>query len=500
MRFLLRPLELLLLLVFATPLPGCGCNHLGPDAESGPCGGPPYDEADEPTGCGGWDRPDGGGRDSGYDAWWRDVPADTPEEVEDVGPDVPEDADLPLCHDLGAACMTDRGCAGSEHCQAHLELFYGEPLDPVEGLPEGLDVNLFVGGMCTDRNFLSGIGSCEADVDACGRCGACVDLGPTYADQALCLRRCDPELGRTACREGYACRPGEGVCVPGCTPGDPMEAECRTHRRESNGIGGLQQPWHCELDPGVCGGSETNFDRLVYEPDDPSFCDPATFSCTNPGVDGAEAGDPCEFDHQCEPGGRCLGAEEGWPARGVCTKQGCEVGANWCAGDGVCRTRGVERTWYPAPVDEPPFLCLPRCVVASEHDGSPASWRTDRGGCAEGLRCVADAPDLTIGHCLPGVFSPVETPNLGAPCTADDECWSPFGNGACWHDGMDGSGRCVATECHIAAFPNYCGGAARCVETGADSSACLPACTVHADCSEGYACSPEGVCQPGSRS
>ncbi len=89
-------------------------------------------------------------------------------------------------------------------------------------------------------------------------------------------------------------------------------------------------------------------------------------------------------------------------------------------------------------------------------------------------------------------------PNLGEPCTRDDECHSPYGLGRCaFADG--GTGTCSIIDC-AGAYPGIsCWDGASCEQLGNDA-VCLRTCTSAYECGAGHACAPAPsgsfVCAP----
>lgn len=289
---------------------------------------------------------------------------------------------------------------------------------------EELSFPAFVGGYCT-LPLASTPSGC--DPAACElECGSCILL---TEEEGLCMRNCEPAMdSNSACRDGYQCELSVEVCFPGCV----TDEECR-------------------------------------QPDNPSaeaVCNDVSFRCEHSGTDGAEAGAPCTFDEDCEPNGVCF---EG-PA-GYCSKFGCNVEGNECAGAGTC-LGGV---------------CLESCTLGT--DDPETDPLTNTQGCREEYACFWDRLGTEPnGICDIGTFNPdVTENNIGDPCGSDEECYSPFGYGRC-----DPDFGCTVLDCGAPEVPNdICGEEAVCVdflELGVDVLACLRTCADASQCNPGDAC------------
>ncbi|NOY90478.1 MAG: hypothetical protein GXP55_04650 [Deltaproteobacteria bacterium] len=415
------------------------------------------------------------------------------------------------CISIGGNCTAGSGCLGGG-CIPETASLIGGGGDQIAGLPGGgtsVSATYWVGGYCSPN--IGGTGALTTSCDvrnprdaSCGDCGTCVNLG---GGAGLCMQSCTPNLvDNDVCQDGYDCNLVVGACYPGCT----SDAQCRVAREESNGIPGLQTPNACSGDSTrpvasqVCGGVDTNFDRLVYDSASAAVCDPATFRCTNPGTSGATAGIPCARSSQCESGGECFTATFGWPG-GYCSKRSCDVPGNACAGAGVCQDRRVGV-----------FACLQACSVsAGATTADTAAWLTNTSGCRTGYMCTwngTGGAGTSNGGCLPGNFNAVTTNNIGAACANDSECWSPFGQGLCLQPAADGSGfrggYCTVLDCVAPGTPsNVCGAAGTCIDldgSSGDVTGCMHDCSSATDCRSGYACvdadgapsTPERICTP----
>lgn len=474
------------------------------------------------VGCGddgGGTRPDGGPADGSTDAIMLPdaTPTDSGTDTStpgDGGPDTSTPDGGMDCNSLGDGCTAARGCAFGE-CIAQNNTSIGGAADPIADLPGGGDsipIAAWEGGYCTPvLPTAASPEACDPNLDSdptCGDCGTCVALGGT-PPQAICFLSCEPSTtDRGGCRPGYECN----LNVEGCFPGCGSDEECRVNREDTNGVPGIQDPDDCTGDAArdvadqVCGGIDTNFDALTYNPDSTATCSTATGRCSHAGTAGAEGGDMCTNDEMCEADGRCLDeAGFDWPG-GACTKFRCDLPGNECAGDAVCQERrlGV-------------FLCLAGCEVAAGADpADPATWLGNRGGCRDGYSCIWNGVDgagvAGNGACVPADANDVVDNNVGGPCADDSDCWSPFGAGLCLSANDDGTGfrdgYCSVLDCLAPGIPaDICGGTGECVDLdGADGdiTGCLSGCDSPDDCRAQYACSDldgdpatvGGVCVP----
>lgn len=285
----------------------------------------------------------------------------------------------------------------------------------LECIPE-VSVPDFVGGYCTLPVAATPSG-CDPAACALG-CGSCVLV--TEEGAALCMKNCEREIDSNgACRDGYQCELAAAVCFPGCT----IDEECRE----------------------------------VDNQDAEAVCNQETYRCEHSGTDGAEAGAACTFNEDCEANGVCLEGPGGY-----CSKFGCDVEGNECAGDAVCLGG----------------LCAEFCTVGSDPETDPI---INTQGCRDGYACFWDRlSSQPNGFCDIGVFNPDQTANnIGDLCTSDDDCYSPYGYGAC-----DPDLGCIVLDCDAPGFPeDICGDGARCIDF-----ICLKACTDATDCNPGDAC------------
>ena len=331
-----------------------------------------------------------------------------------------------LAGELGGQCRGDTfACNTGFECILEQPTFIGGPDDPIMNHPEPIDAPLFVDSYCTLPVAPTETG---CDPDACfDECGFC--------SQGVCMKACQPESDtNSTCRPDYACDLFAFVCFPGCTSDD----ECRVYRVD---------------------------DELVYNTSSAAVCDQETFRCEHPGTDGAEAGDPCELDDDCEANGICLQGPGGY-----CSKVGCDIAGIECEGEGTCASG----------------LCLEACIVGSDETTEPEN---NTQGCREGYTCYwGRGEGDASGVCDVGVFNGgITDNNIGSACTSDAECYSPFGYGEC-----DPSFGCTVNECGALGVPDdICGDEAICVDFIAleiDRFACLRTCALAEDCNPGDAC------------
>ncbi|NOY94451.1 MAG: hypothetical protein GXP55_25015, partial [Deltaproteobacteria bacterium] len=367
----------------------------------------------------------------------------------------------PSCRGVGGACDPTRGCS-TGGCLAQRDTTIGGPTDPIDNGPDGgisFPSTVWAGGYCSPNfdgtRFMPSCDVNNADDPICGDCATCVNGGGT-PPTGICLASCTASItDNGTCRDGYDCNLSVEACFPGCGSDD----ECKTTRQNTNGIDGIQTPSDCTGDatrPAAmqkCGGDAMNFDHLVYDAASTATCDPETFRCNNPGTAGAQGGDTCTNDSMCEANGRCLDESSfsDWVG-GSCVKFRCDLAGNECAGDAVCQDRRIGV-----------FLCLAGCTVG---DGATAAdkaaWLTNRGGCREGYACtwngVGGAGTANNGACVPGNFNDVTTNNIGAACTENTDCWSPFGQGLCLKPADDGTGfrggYCTMLDCLAPGTPD----------------------------------------------
>ncbi|MEZ4287938.1 MAG: hypothetical protein R3A47_07290 [Polyangiales bacterium] len=184
--------------------------------------------------------------------------------------------------------------------------------DPILDHPSGANFQYnsiyFEDGMCTAA-FDSTTGVCsDARRPLAATFAAFVFL---FSDLNICAPVCTPAAeGNDRCRDGYTCDQIGGFCDVGCTSDD----QCRVTRQDTDNSGTLEV-W----DPTTMTG-----DHLVYDTESTATCDLQSSRCRHSGTAGAEAGDACTRDDDCEADGLCVGS---WPGGGYCTKLACDLWA-----------------------------------------------------------------------------------------------------------------------------------------------------------------------------
>jgi len=376
-----------------------------------------------------------------------------------VSPGACEEA-IAMGGELGGPCRMEAECNGVLECLPVQTDTFGGANDPIHDHPDGPDATVltaeFVGNYCTSFFTPSEQGCTEQQATACdGECGIC---DPYYSNATICLRKCVAEVDtNSTCFDAYQC----DILFEGCYPGCQTDDDCRVFREDTNGNGEFD-PW----DPETLTG-----DRLVYDVDSTFFCNTDTYRCEHPGTPEAKTGDPCDNDQQCEANGICIDEEPfGYPG-GYCTTVRCDIDP--CAGDGIC-----------AQLFPEVLLCAERCEVGS--GGMPYLGNTQ--GCRPGYTCFwAGVADDPTGLCVPGEFNDVVDPNIGFDCAEDSECYSPFGQGACFATDLLG---CTVLDCGAPGMPgDVCGDDAVCVDPEEGLlSLCVAKCSAAEDCLPGAAC------------
>ncbi len=383
------------------------------------------------------------------------------------------DTTLPPGCDVGQPCDPTRGCLSSPLCIDEFSGSLGGSDDPITGLPGGgtsVPTTSWVDGYCSNAAAVD-MGGCDPnDEMSCGglACAVCLDAGTDTrgVTVGLCARSCTPSLTTNPCRADYEC----GLTTQGCVPGCMSDTECRVIRDDTNGNGYID-PYDAMSNP--------SGDRLVYDASTSARCNAVTARCEHNGTSGAEAGDTCDNDFECERNGDCiqdLGSAGGWPG-GYCTRFGCDVPGVTCAGSGVCQSRGLGIA-----------LCVAPCEVGRNVSTSRFSGAL---GCRSGYTCFWDgvgSAGTTNGGCIPGNYNAVRTPNIGASCTDESTCYSPYGAGQCRDFGS--GNHCTLFDCGAPGIPSdVCGTGALCASvTGADTTFCVKTCTDASQCLSGDGC------------
>jgi len=171
----------------------------------------------------------------------------------------------------------------------------------------------------------------------------------------------------------------------------------------------------------------------------------------NGGLTGALDGATCGADADCV-GGRCLGAEDGYPG-GYCTTTGCAT-TGICNGEAQCAFLDTTREESG-------------CFQTCEHEA----------GCRDGYMCRVVTEALRF--CLP---IPPEPQPDGAPCTSREQC----AGGVCLTE-ADGfyQGQCTTVGCERR--EDCTGDNTACLQAGRPNI-CVAMCERASDCREGYLC------------
>lgn len=389
--------------------------------------------------------------------------------VRDLGLDLgPPDLGSPECFD-GRSCDPTRGCNGGQVCQGTITVPFN--YTTADGGTGSVSYAYFQDGYCTNAalgtpHAVEGMtGACDPMMagddaamvgrDGCLACAKCVEVQQgmgTTPGAAICLERCTPsatDLG--GCRAGYMCDPASHTCSPAQCQSD---TQCRLYHVDTNGNGMLDM------------GDGFRLDTLST-----ATCDLAVGRCTGGGAPSAHAGDPCTLTSECEAGGYCLSEFESHLPGGYCTRLYCDLPGGACGSGETCRDAGHGL-----------HICLASCQVGNE----PASAVFGVGGhgdtCRTGYACFYDEMSAVgvpaNGACVGGNYNPITTPNVGAMCTMDSQCWSPHGLGKCIVDSMQDT--CTVVNCGGFAT-DICGTGNHCERVGG-FSLCLHECATPDDC------------------
>ncbi|MEM9188204.1 MAG: hypothetical protein AAGF12_03465 [Myxococcota bacterium] len=411
-------------------------------------------------------------------------------------PDATPDADVnrpdrvvpdatPVGCGIGDNCTAARGCAlpGSS-CQEPLGAGpTGGGTDPIfddMGMATAMTFTstLFGMGYCTTAlvNLGATPPSCDLNDEAsCPAGSSCQSLGTLDGiPRTFCAKDCEFSITENTCLVGgcpgnNACNTND-FCLDGCN-GDNLL--CQVERVDTNGDGTIDAP----------GMGMMAVDQLTIAPAAANArCEAATNNCTHDGTAGAEAGQGCTRDTDCEAGGFCIygyGEPGDWgsgAARpGYCSKLRCDTAGNECAGAGKCQERGLG-------ID----LCLKECTVANTVGGDRFAPNAD----CDGAQCFWDGvtpAGMPNGGCIPGNYNAITTDNVGAACldaagAQDDSlCASPYGGGDCLEIG--GLASCVVRGCADPGktVEDTCGADGTCA-TFTGGSLCFETCTAAADC------------------
>jgi hypothetical protein len=388
--------------------------------------------------------------------------------------------------DGGGAAITTCGaaCESAADCGGGFCVPPAERSADIEGLGE-LASELFPGGMCSNKP-LAAFGStnaCDPDptlsgvAQGCGACGVCMPMQVSTGFATVCREKCTPSATDNGCsRDEYTCGFGSGACVEGCS----SDEECRVYVKDNDGDGFS--------------------DAVVYDSASAARCDMATRRCKVDGKAGAQAGDPCVRDDDCEEDGLCLTADSGDQeiafTGGACTKTGCRIAGLECAGDGECL---APRSW------DQPFgtMCTRPCQHGAEPAGDQLGVAGHGQGCRPGYMCSWNGEDAEpAGSCLPGNYNAIAANNVGAICDPDNrsaDCFSPFGHGRCMTFGSQTAEAsfCTVFDCDTPGMPEtVCGTGNTCLALDDDFNACFKTCTNASVCGAGLACVALGASGP----
>lgn len=376
----------------------------------------------------------------------------------------------------GAACESPADCGGG-FCIAP-----SSGMVEVEGLSAPLTGELFPGGMCSQAPLIAfdDPTACDPRVSGtaqgCGSCGVCTLMDSPSGFMTVCREKCTPSATESGCsRSEYTCS-FSGACVEGCS----SDEECRVYATDNDGDGFS--------------------DGLFYDSASSARCDAATKRCKVDGKPGAQAGDPCARDDDCEADGICLteasGDQEIPFTGGSCTKRGCRIAGLECAGEGKCV---APRSW------DQPFgtMCARECEHGAEPEAEQLGAAGHGQGCRAGYMCSwSGAADDATGTCLPGNYNAVTANNVGAICDPENrstDCFSPFGHGRCMTFGsqLGEASFCTIFDCGTPGLPeSVCGEGNTCLQLDDEFSACFHTCTDASQCGAGLACVSLGADAP----
>jgi len=387
------------------------------------------------------------------------------------------DSSAPSC-DIGEACDPTRGCRVTT-CSGENAFEMGGVEDPIMGLPGGgnsVSATFWPGGYCTTIEPIE-MGGCDPDVeDSCGGldCAVCLSAGSDTmgTEYSLCAQSCVPTLADNGvCRDGYECSTTSAGCLSGCGSDD----ECRVYRKDTND-NGIIDPYDATTNP--------TGDALVYDATPNGTCNMMTYGCEHDGG-GGEAGDNCTDDTECEANGDCIADDSadtgGWDG-GYCTKFGCDLAGNDCAGAGKCQERGLGIA-----------LCVKACQVSNIE--TPSDVYSANADCGGGYSCFWDGTSGNTagnGGCVPGNYNDIregdDTGQTGETCTDETDCNSPYGAGQCRDFGA--GNHCTLFDCGAPGVePGVCGTNGTCASvSGSDTTLCAKVCTAAEDCLDGNGC------------
>ena len=411
-----------------------------------------------------------------------DSPDDTtvePDVVEDTGCTTPPTCpNAPADHEfMGQPCLSELNCGtmGLTCITESTESFDGE------------EYISWVGGHCI---LLAPAGEgCDPEVaSSCptgSRCALLFTDDSTFIEYYGCLDACsaadtswNPYDWACGCRRGYACNINMEMCLPGCT----NDREC------------------CEVWDDLDDSGTRDAGEVLTDPDCTNTCDGndateystdcrASYDCVQNGDPDATYQSECVFDSDCPAGARCLNeiyyydmhtGEPYYPG-GLCLRDRCELVGRGCGTDleGECVNLGSS--------SDPFYACWAACTVGYGPGDAENPCRDDDMDAP--YTCTPYPEDYWLspsttganGLCFAANITTVTTPNFGATCADDSECYSPLGLGGCYS--FSEAPRMCSVQCsqeltegaaHVCGSPATAGGVAPAV---CWSGLCLPACT-----------------------
>jgi hypothetical protein len=381
---------------------------------------------------------------------------------------------------FGSACKRDGDCGAKLSCDTEVDVSF-----TASNLPAGeRQVRSFVfpGGVCTPipAAAFTGMGdSCDPTVpraaQGCGSDGVCVGVSVDQQQQlAACRPHCDPTAPKNQCgRFGYTCDFDLEACVEGCQSDD----ECRLQVLDTN--------------------SDGTPDKLQYDDMSMAQCDPDSFRCVHHGSAGGKTGDPCVRLDDCAQEGLCIQSLQSFASLpfpgGYCTQLACDVKGRECQGDNAVCTR--LRSWSPGLIT--PAACFTGCNVGAEPKADQLGVTGHGDGCRDGYRCHwTSGLRAGQGVCVGGNYNAVTKNNIGASCTSNKDCYSPFGLGRCMSLSVGGlnspGGMCTVMDCGVPGLPDdLCGPSAQCIGLSGDVTFCVEQCKDATQCAKGYGCTDD---------
>lgn len=417
---------------------------------------------------------------SGVDGVCGPVAADTDPDGEcEEGPNYP------------TSCLADGMCDGAGTCRTFAK-------DSVScGASQCISGNA-VGLVCNGAGqCLQGTAACEPYIckgDAClDQCADDNDCIPTAfcSAQGACLPKV---VAGSPCSTGSQCLSGfcaDAVCCNAACTGQCEACNVAPNVGTCSPVVGAPMPGHqpCVDDGDACSGACDGVDRSACQY--PSV----SVSCGTPTCeDGVAHTSHCDGHGTCVPGAdescgayacgetTCLTTCEG--------QQDCAQGYG-CAPEGICIPGGG----------------LPDGKPCQDGQSCQSGYCSD-GYCCDSAcngQCEACNVEPNVGSCSPVVGAPV---GERTPCVEDDECGGAcdgVNRAACGYPGSDTV--CGESTCSSGvARGSRCNGKGACVPEddkpcgayACDEAKCKTACVGPADCAQGYACTEQGVCVPGS--